>query len=73
MLDKYSDKTSYKGIPIVSLDEVGMNKKNELVVITPIVNSEEINADLVNRGFSLTIHIRDLIEDAILKSELKGI
>lgn len=73
ILDKYSDKTSYKGIPIVSLDEVGMNKKNELVVITPIVNSEEINADLVNRGFSLTIHIRDLIEDAILKSELKGI
>ena len=73
ILDQYYEKTIYKDIPVLSLEKSDKYEKNELVIITPIVNNQGISVELVDKGFPLMVYIRDLLEDANLKSELEGL
>lgn len=73
ILDQYYKNTTYNEIPVFSLKQSQELKKNELIIITPIVNSEKIGRQLTDMGFCTVVNIRDLLRNVDLKKELEGL
>lgn len=73
ILDQNYESTTYKGISVIPFEKATKCEKNELIIITPIINSQRIGEELIRNGFSSIIYIRDLLENANLKLELEGL
>ena len=73
ILDQHYKNTSFNGIPVYTLKNSNKYEKNELIIITPIINSKKIRLELTDMGFSSIVYIRDLLKNADLKMELEGL
>lgn len=73
ILDQHYKYTSFNGIPVYTLKNLNKYEKNELIIITPIINSKKIRLELTDMGFSSIVYIRDLLKNADLKMELEGL
>ena len=73
ILDQHYKNTLFNGIPVYTLKNLNKYEKNELIIITPIINSKKIRLELTDMGFSSIVYIRDLLKNADLKMELEGL
>lgn len=73
IIDQYSAKKEYKGVPIGMVDNIREHYKDELIILTPIAKEESIYDLLSKHGYTNVISIKDLINNPELAEALKGI
>lgn len=71
IIDQNNKQSSYKGIPIVSLEKITDEKKEECVIITPLLDDKQVKQKLLNKNYCNIISVRELVNDRLLSDELK--
>lgn len=73
IIDQYSTRKDYNGIPVTTIEEIARECKNALVIVTPILHDESIYQMLDDNGFKKFVSLKNLIDDYKLSEELKGL
>lgn len=73
IIDQYSTKEEYNGIPVSTIENTNSVCKNNLVIITPIVRDKYIYELLDHNGFMNIASVKDLMSNCELSENLKEI
>lgn len=73
IVDQYCGQKSYKGIPIITIDDIANEDEDKCIIITPLLDDRKIMDKLEGKRFGNMISVKDLVKDESLHEELRGL